>query len=212
MTKRRRYPQQTPRKKDFGKMAENLVISLNKDNLGAYIHTVARTGSAYIRFEDPSLGSIRLGDHDGIERYKYKFNVRTDVDGFYWRKENNIWRFYCSTQHLDKLKEQILKTRDFRKNMDKSKWNENRQRNEHDRQQRSVSSIPASDNGMDRPSGSGDTQGDQAEADRPREIPDKPRENTGQESNNSSEGKGNPIETRRTTLSQILKRLFGPWT
>ncbi len=43
--------------------------------LGAYSYYSAATGSQYIKFEDPRLGSLRIGDHKGREKYRYKWNL-----------------------------------------------------------------------------------------------------------------------------------------
>ena len=50
-------------------------------NLGISIHIyhAFSTNSIYIKLDYGVLGSIRISDHDGKERYKYKYNVRTDI-------------------------------------------------------------------------------------------------------------------------------------
>lgn len=40
----------------------------------------AATGSIYIKFPHWMLGSIRIGDHNKREKYKYRFEVRTDLE------------------------------------------------------------------------------------------------------------------------------------
>lgn len=75
----------------------NYVIELCQGfGVKAYIWHVAKTGSVYIRFYDQRIGSVRIGDHDGREQYKYKYNIRIDnkhVNGK-WLKEGDVWRFY----------------------------------------------------------------------------------------------------------------------
>ena len=45
---------------------------------GPYVVKVAETGSIYMKFPHWALGSIRIGNHPGIERYKFKWSVRID--------------------------------------------------------------------------------------------------------------------------------------
>lgn len=35
--------------------------------------------SVYLRFDDARLGSVRLSNHEGRERYEYRWNLRTDI-------------------------------------------------------------------------------------------------------------------------------------
>lgn len=68
--------------------------------LGAYIYHEAKPNgrfksdpSIYIKFRNPKLRSLRIGDHDGREKYKYKWNLRTDGrEGI--EKDNGVTRFY----------------------------------------------------------------------------------------------------------------------
>lgn len=186
---------------------------LNKDDLGAYIYTVAKTGSVYIRFTDASLGSIRLGDHDGIEKYRYKFNVRSDIQWHGWRKEDNIWRYYCNSQHLDKLKEQILKTKEFRKNADKSRWNKTQDNG----QTKPVSNLHETTEGMDRQGGPGTGQADRGLDTREKDAVKEPEisgGNTGsghQDSGSTPTLEGSTFTTRWSQLREVLKRRIGNW-
>ena len=63
----------------FKKIAESIIEKLKQRGINSYIWCVATTGSVYIRFEDAKICSIRIGDHDGKEQWKYKFNLRADV-------------------------------------------------------------------------------------------------------------------------------------
>lgn len=96
-------------------LAESLVEALNKYEVGAYIYHKATTGSVYIRFGDAKLCSVRVGDHDGREKYKYKFNLRSDIKQARWDIEDNIWRYYCPCHRQDLLIEEVLKRKEFSK-------------------------------------------------------------------------------------------------
>jgi len=60
--------------KAFLKSLRDSVLTELK-HLGAYVFYSAATGSQYIKFADPRVGSLRVGDHKGIEKYKYKWNL-----------------------------------------------------------------------------------------------------------------------------------------
>jgi hypothetical protein len=42
---------------------------------GAYLFHSAATGSQYVKFSDPRIGSLRVADHTGREKYRYKWNL-----------------------------------------------------------------------------------------------------------------------------------------
>lgn len=83
--------------------AQKLVLLLNNKNFDCYVYYKARSGSAYIRFKDERMGSIRVGDHDGREKYKYKFNVRADIKKSYMHKDAEIWRLYFTIDDITGL-------------------------------------------------------------------------------------------------------------
>jgi hypothetical protein len=103
--------------KERGKqIALDIIAALDKLGIKSYIWALAGTGSAYIRFENNLMGSVRIGDHDGIEKYKYKWNVRFDLNQNGWKKEGEHWRFYCTPDSIAplilKLKEHYLGVKD----------------------------------------------------------------------------------------------------
>lgn len=86
-------------------IAKNLVSELNGLGIKCYIWHVANTGSVYVRFDDNRMCSVRIGDHDGREKLKYKFNIRTDK-GFTekkWVKDDGKWRLYVPHTHWKDL-------------------------------------------------------------------------------------------------------------
>lgn len=52
---------------------QRLLIELH--DLGAWTYHVAQWGSTYIKFADPQLGSLRISDHQGREKYAYRWNL-----------------------------------------------------------------------------------------------------------------------------------------
>lgn len=83
----------------------NCVIDvLTERGVGCYIWRKATTGSVYIRFDDNRIGSIRIADHEGRSRLKYKYNLM--IDGNFgrpkWVKDDGRWRCYADAKcYLD---------------------------------------------------------------------------------------------------------------
>ena len=50
---------------NFKRLAKRVIKHLKKEGVECYLWHSATTGSAYIRFNDSRIGSIRLGDHKG---------------------------------------------------------------------------------------------------------------------------------------------------
>lgn len=44
------------------------------------IHAKAQTGSIYIKFADSRIGALRIGDHPGKPRLRYRWSLRTDIN------------------------------------------------------------------------------------------------------------------------------------
>lgn len=75
--------------------------------LGANLYHVSKFDSIYIRFRNKKLRSLRIADHDGREKYKYKWNLvihgetRTEVD-------KGIIRNYFNIEDIDMLIEELM--------------------------------------------------------------------------------------------------------
>lgn len=57
-------------------LADVIVRVLNENGVLAVHFKKAVSGSCYVKL--PGLGSLRIADHDGIERYRYRWNIRLD--------------------------------------------------------------------------------------------------------------------------------------
>lgn len=89
-------------------VANDIIEKLKEQDIGAYIWHKATTGSVYIRFSDNRLGSIRIGDHKGISKYKYKYNIRVDSTFNGWKKDGNSWRFYTNISTYENVIKEII--------------------------------------------------------------------------------------------------------
>lgn len=73
--------------------------------LDPYVFHVARTGSCYIKFMDEDLRSLRLANHNNIEKYRYKWNYRIDIqDGEPWLEvDGNVVRYFYPKNKAEQL-------------------------------------------------------------------------------------------------------------
>lgn len=89
----------------------DLLKKLSKYNFKLHYYK-ATTGSCYIKLDYGTCGSIRIADHKGIEKYKYTFNLMTDINKSY-EKDNR--KYYCLND-IDKLLKDILQYRKEQEN------------------------------------------------------------------------------------------------
>ena len=84
------------------------IIMRDLQSLSPYYYCKAVSGSIYIKFEDVRIRSLRIADHKGISRYRYKWNLLS-----YWQLENKIVdhdyvRFYYNFNDYQEFVEHIL--------------------------------------------------------------------------------------------------------
>ena len=82
-------------------IATKLVKKLSKH--GAWVYHKAATGSIYIKFGDPKLCSLRIADHNGRERYRYKWNLMLDGLKSYKKMDGNVCRRFYTADDIDKM-------------------------------------------------------------------------------------------------------------
>lgn len=110
--------------KHFKDIANKLVDELKKSGVECYIWHLATTGSVYIRFKDSRMCSVRIGNHDGREHLKYKFNLRDDISPEHpkWIKDDGIWRFYLPLNKWKELIPELVKRQEQVKTWKDSKY------------------------------------------------------------------------------------------
>ena len=86
-------------------LANKVISELNSLGIECYLWHKATTGSVYIRFKDVRMGSIRIGDHPGRDKLKYKFNLRNDMGLSVgkWIKNGDNWRYYAPFEKWKEL-------------------------------------------------------------------------------------------------------------
>lgn len=76
-------------------------------DLGAHVYKVADSGSVYIKFEKPGLGSLRIGTHHGMLKYRYRWNLRKDIEEYYNENDRGVVRYYFPWNELDLFYDKI---------------------------------------------------------------------------------------------------------
>lgn len=93
-------------KPDFAEVERNIMINLA--DLGPYRYKKAASGSVYLKFKDPTLGSLRIGNHEGREKYRYRWNIREDIkEGFTRTRENGRIQYFYTFYEVEKLVDAI---------------------------------------------------------------------------------------------------------
>lgn len=116
-----RFYRKKYKKRNYSKLANIIVNKLNKEGIQAYVWHNATHGSAYIRFEDSRIGSIRIADHKGRKHLNYRWNIRSDfpIGHSRWHKVVGRWRYYTHTSNWVKIIPHIIE----RKNkIEQSTW------------------------------------------------------------------------------------------
>lgn len=72
-------------------IAENIINYLKDLGISIHIYYAFSTNSIYIKLDYGTLGSIRISDHKGKEKYHYKYNVRTDITECYSEDKSNFY-------------------------------------------------------------------------------------------------------------------------
>lgn len=83
-------------------------LLLELKDLKPYIYHTATTGSIYIKFEDSSYGSLRIGTHPGREKYTYKWNLRSDIEEFYEEVDRGVIRRYYPYKDINRMVKDLL--------------------------------------------------------------------------------------------------------
>lgn len=92
----------------FNKVIDRLLEELSEAE--PWVYHKALTGSAYIKFHTIHT-SLRIADHDGIEKYNYRWNLRMDINRgspYSLLDEHMRWRHYYPYSCLRQLVADIL--------------------------------------------------------------------------------------------------------
>jgi len=110
--------------KHFKDIADKLIIELAAKGIECYIWHLATTGSVYIRFKDSRMCSVRIGNHDGRDHLKYKYNLRDDISSNHknWIKDGETWRYYLQLTKWKELIPELVKRHELIQTWPESKF------------------------------------------------------------------------------------------
>jgi len=57
-------------------------------------HEAFTTNSVYVKFKDGRLRSLRMSDHNGYDKYRYKWNIGSHIKKMYMSTDDGVKRFY----------------------------------------------------------------------------------------------------------------------
>ena len=98
---------------------EKIIYQLDEAGLEPILNNNSvTTTSFYVKFEDERLRSLRVGDHPGRSKYRYKWNLRLDLEKSYVDNHEGIIRYYYCYKELDKM---ILHMQNYLAKCQKSK-------------------------------------------------------------------------------------------
>ena len=84
-------------------LPKEILYFLEDAELCPRIYHLANTGSCYYKFDDERLGNLRLADHSGKSKYKYRWNLRLDLKKSETFKDKGKNRFYYTLADLPKM-------------------------------------------------------------------------------------------------------------
>lgn len=73
------------------------------------------TKSIYIKLDYGVANSIRVSDHKGIEKYKYRYNIRKDIDEKYDEIDGGYYRKYYPFKDIGDLILDVIVDRELKK-------------------------------------------------------------------------------------------------
>ncbi len=90
-------------RRDLTVFEEMVIQALERASLKPYVSVVAISGSCYVKFKEPLLRSLRIGDHNGRKKYRYKWNLRHDCEQQRTEKDGNVVRYHFPASQVKNM-------------------------------------------------------------------------------------------------------------
>ena len=98
--RKKRFRKSRDRRRPLTKFEHEVFETLKVAKLEPYIHVVAASGSCYIKFHYKEMRSLRIGDHGGYSKYRYKWNLRDDIDEYKKVFDKGVVRYFYPFEEL----------------------------------------------------------------------------------------------------------------
>lgn len=82
---------------------EQIINELKKYDFIISTYHSYSTSSIYIKLDYGVANGIRIADHKGKKKYKYRYNVMNDIEKNYAEIDEGFERFYYTTTSIRKL-------------------------------------------------------------------------------------------------------------
>ena len=82
---------------------KEVLDALQKAGLKPYVYVAASSGSCYIKFANQQLLSLRIADHNGGPKYRYKWNLRKDITKSKTAIDRGVIRYYYPSDEYEKM-------------------------------------------------------------------------------------------------------------
>lgn len=79
--------------------------------MNPWVYHVSRNNSVYLKFDlphAPAIGTLRVADHPGLRKYRYKWNILIGYQGKLAVRDRGIVRYFYSESQLNLFASQIL--------------------------------------------------------------------------------------------------------
>ena len=86
---------------------KQILKALKNKGIKAVLYYRAASGSIYIRFACKALGSIRIADHKGRDKYHYKWNLRADIENHHTETNNKGSQFFYAFTEIEDMAQHI---------------------------------------------------------------------------------------------------------
>ena len=97
---------------DMEEVFKEIVKELKKHDFIISTYHSYTTSSIYIKLDYGVANGIRIADHKGKKKYKYRYNVMNDLEADYREKDCGFERFYYRPKHIKKMINQIIKDKE----------------------------------------------------------------------------------------------------
>lgn len=101
---------------DREKIIKNLIKKLLKADFKVQRYNAYSTNSIYLKLDYGVACSIRISDHPGKKKLRYRFNLMIEEDKMYSKIENGLPMFFYGISNIDKMLEDIIKEKEMKIN------------------------------------------------------------------------------------------------
>ena len=96
-------------------------------SLEPYIYHKSKSNSIYIKFQNASVGSLRIGNHKERDRYSYRWNLRHDYTEKKIVDQQKFKQYYYPVGSIYMMCQHIINFENaIRRNDEENNWSSNK--------------------------------------------------------------------------------------